>query len=324
MLRTDVNDTIATPLWLVIALVVALSARVVATIYDKLHPPTESSVIAWKTDYKPIDVLDAKPLLYYFSARWSASCTRMDQETFHSTDLVSLINDRFVPIKVVDRSIEDGKNPEAVQSLVDKYGVSSFPTVVLALSDGTYIASDDGFLRRARMNRFVKWFLPMEDFCAGREAFARGEFATSAECFKRFMDRPDSKKDKDLLSKYRFAAAWRYIALKCIGRNDEAKKELDEAVQLNSSEKKWPYPLLLHLAGREKYDNLRKEDRPEMNADMAILKYAEHDEQGCLKYLNSVLPNTAYRAYTEYRAALFVLHQLPESVRAPLEKKYLF
>jgi len=73
-----------------------------------------------------------KPVYYDFTADWCAPCRRMDQEVYRDERLASHINRRYVPVRVVDRQREDGKNSPAVMSLQRKYEVAAFPTIIIA------------------------------------------------------------------------------------------------------------------------------------------------------------------------------------------------
>ena len=63
---------------------------------------------------------------------------------FARADTAKLINEGFVPVKVMDREREEGKNSPNVQELQGRHQVASFPTLVVARADGSQIARTVG------------------------------------------------------------------------------------------------------------------------------------------------------------------------------------
>jgi len=125
----------ALPIWLVILTALLIIARVVSIKYPV---KSDTDLVRWT----PIEVASAaamrshRPILYEFSAAWCGPCHLLEREVFMDPALAAKINDRYVAVKVVDRRSEDGHNEPAVQQLMDRYGVTGFPTVVIAAADG--------------------------------------------------------------------------------------------------------------------------------------------------------------------------------------------
>ena len=65
-----------------------------------------------------------KPVLLYFTLDGCPACELMNTETLRDPKVVYYINNNFVPIKI------DASNSD----LLDKYGVTSFPTIVMLSS----------------------------------------------------------------------------------------------------------------------------------------------------------------------------------------------
>jgi thiol:disulfide interchange protein len=77
-----------------------------------------------------------RPLLYDFSAAWCGPCRLMQREMFSDARIADQINRAFVPVHVVDRSREDGRNPPEVDALQARFRIEAFPTVIVVSPDG--------------------------------------------------------------------------------------------------------------------------------------------------------------------------------------------
>jgi thiol:disulfide interchange protein len=72
-----------------------------------------------------------KCILYDFTAEWCHYCHILESEVFSVPPVAQFINQYFIPIRVMDRAQEDGKNSPAVADLQRQYGISGFPTLVV-------------------------------------------------------------------------------------------------------------------------------------------------------------------------------------------------
>jgi uncharacterized protein YyaL (SSP411 family) len=132
------GSTRRTPPWLLVLAAVLLVARVVTGIYEGAHPPQVTDLVRWRP------VADAvaearqtkKPLLFDFTADWCPPCRAMQREMFADREIAGWIEKEFVPVRVLDRQREEGRNPAEVASLQERYSISSFPTLVVVWPDG--------------------------------------------------------------------------------------------------------------------------------------------------------------------------------------------
>lgn len=125
----------ALPIWLVIVTALLIVARIVSTRYPvqqdvdlvRWTPIASASMIAKRAHTN---------VMYEFSADWCGPCHVLEREIFMDAKASSEINHLFIPVKVVDRHQEEGHNSPAVQQLMDRYGITAFPTVIIVGVDG--------------------------------------------------------------------------------------------------------------------------------------------------------------------------------------------
>ena len=128
------------PLMLLIVAAAFLVARVGTGIYE--HGHTKESGDQDKVVWRLIPGAEAearmmhKPLLYDFTADWCPPCQMMRREVFADAPSAETINRLCVPVKVLDRSREEGKNPPLVEALQSRFKIDGFPTLVVVSPDG--------------------------------------------------------------------------------------------------------------------------------------------------------------------------------------------
>ena len=124
----------------------------------KTDVPAESKasgdLVQWLTPEEGLRLaaISNRPMLFDFTAEWCRPCHVLDAEVFRNPDVARAINARFIPIRVLDRRREEGRNLPVVDELQQRFEVRGYPTVVIA-----DLASE-----RARMEGFQ-----------GREEFVR-------------------------------------------------------------------------------------------------------------------------------------------------------
>lgn len=84
-----------------------------------------------------------------FTAKWCGWCKKMDRETFHEPEVIDLINQSFVPVRV------DGDSPHELdingykiteKSLTrNEFGVRGYPSFWFLKPDGTKLGKIDGY-----------------------------------------------------------------------------------------------------------------------------------------------------------------------------------
>ena len=141
------------PLWLPVVAAVLIIARIISSQHEV---KSTVDLVRWV----PLDRAERiaaathKPVFYDFSAEWCGPCHVMEAEVFRDQRLAAMINDRFVPVRVVDTKAERGSNSPEVARLQKQYAVQGFPTIVVARG-GAAPQKVFGYGGRAQFEHFV-------------------------------------------------------------------------------------------------------------------------------------------------------------------------
>jgi YHS domain-containing protein len=107
--------------------------------------PVHAAEEAWRTSYEAAltEALASKrPLLIHFYGQQCPPCRKMEREVLHQPDVVALLKDRFVAVKIDAGS---AGNAEAAR-LVPRFGVHGLPSdVILDPVSGKVLSQTEGF-----------------------------------------------------------------------------------------------------------------------------------------------------------------------------------
>lgn len=132
------GSTRRTPTVLLVLALVLLVARVAIGVLEQRHPPRVSDLVRWRpiAGAEREALQSGKPVLYEFTAEWCEPCQVMQRELFADPATADGIERMFVPVRVLDRQREEGRNTAEVDALQRRFSVSAFPTLVVVSPAG--------------------------------------------------------------------------------------------------------------------------------------------------------------------------------------------
>lgn len=212
-------------------------ALVVLAIFLGVTPLLSASEIQWRSDYNTARKeaeAKSRPLVIDFGTENCFWCKRLDASTFIDPTVVSLMNEKFVALK-----IDADREAQLAQSLQ----IQSYPTIVLASPDGKIIDMVVGFKEAAAFTEILQRALGnvadpewmTRDFKEAGKALAGSDYARAVALLKGILEdgkeRPVQAKAKQVLHEVDQLAAAKMARAKQLddkGQATEAAAALTE------------------------------------------------------------------------------------------------
>jgi thiol:disulfide interchange protein len=136
----------------------ALGVILLVLVVGRFLVPTPKDQVTWVplADAPRLAAEKGRPILYDFTAAWCSPCARMEREVFADPRQAAFINAAYVPVRVVDRDMEDGQNEPAVAALKARHNVQGFPTLIVTGPDGASPTRSLGYRSRWSVIGFLK------------------------------------------------------------------------------------------------------------------------------------------------------------------------
>jgi thioredoxin-related protein len=173
------------------------------------------------------------PMVLDFGTKNCFFCQKMDATTFRDPRVVSLINEKFIPLKI-------DAQEESMLGIVQKLGINAYPTFVLASADGSILPPNIEGYKEAEvfyetLQRTLARLTPPEwmirDYENAGKWLAREEFAPAITALKRIVEdggaRSVQTKAQQLLDGLEQRVQERLAA----SRQLQSKGQLNEAMQ---------------------------------------------------------------------------------------------
>ncbi len=188
-------------------------------------PAARAQDVEWRTDYnraRQEAAEKSRPLLIDFGTETCFWCKQLEARTFTDADIRTLLNERFVPLR-----IDAHRNAD----LAEKLNIRNYPTLVFASPDGRILGFQEGFLEAPKLKeQLIKtlslvvtpdWMV--RDYQEAERTKAAADFAKSVSLLKNIVEdgkeRPVQSKARQLLQEIESQAA---------GKLAEARTAIDK------------------------------------------------------------------------------------------------
>jgi thiol-disulfide isomerase/thioredoxin len=314
MLRIDHNVTTVTPLWLIAGATVALVARFAVMAMEANSPPEGRSRIEWQ---QPVSIndhasLEGKPILYYFTTKWCGACRKLEKQSLDNKQIIAFVRENFQPVQVVDRGVEDGTNSKLVQELEDKYRVSAFPDLVVALPDGSYVSRQVGLSKLAATRTFLRAAVNLARYETAKQLLGNHEFRKADALLEQYT------REHGHQSNVIYAEIRRYFAMRFLGRDAEASAFAQKCAE-ELDQKKWPWAFFGYITGTTDERGVQriagdsKTNRIDLRTYRGLLSFFKGESKLARNDLEWVSAQVDFALRPEYKLATYACEQMSKT-----------
>jgi thioredoxin-like negative regulator of GroEL len=218
-----------------------LAVIMLAVLSPRSH--AEDAVVKWRHEYNAARREAQEkglPLVLDFGTENCFWCKRLDTTTFQDPAVVRLLNERFIPLKI-DADKETG--------LAQFLHVQSYPTIIIAASDGKIFGTQEGYMDAARFREHLKRALTAvtnpewmtRDYREASRAIGGGDYSRAIALLRGVIedgkDRPVQVKARQLLKDLEKQAAARLARARQLhdrGQTSEAIETITELLRVFS------------------------------------------------------------------------------------------
>jgi tetratricopeptide (TPR) repeat protein len=195
--------------------------------------------VAWRADYDSArkEAADkGRPLFLEFQTDECFHCRRLENGPFKDPAVVSLLNERYVPLRV-----DAAKSPRLTEAL----RIQAYPTMIIAATDGKIIAFVEGYVEARVLVEHLQRSLAVQtpdwmarDFQEASRAVGAGDYARAVPLLKGVLedgkDRPVQAKAKSVLDEIDQQAAGRLVRVRQLQDRGQYDAAMDLLAELMS------------------------------------------------------------------------------------------
>jgi len=253
--------TTSTPVWLILLATVCLGLRTIVWAIESSQRG-EVTGIKWNEPSK-IDLVgrdyQSKLILYYFTSEGLESCKTMNNTSLLNKDIVKLVNEEFLPVKIENKQSEENTDTGKLKKeLQQKFVVFTFPTLVVSLPSGKEIETRNAYagVSAKPLLRFLEHCQRREGYSRGLDYLAHAKYAEAARSFESWLSTAGDG-TKDTIDGALYCA----LSYDMLGDNNKVRVILDKTLQNKrySKDRKWTEPLAELLLGKLDGEGLIKE-----------------------------------------------------------------
>jgi len=224
MQMNDSQSALHIPLWLTVALVFLLTGRTII-FYKDQSTLSKSNGIRWH-ELSALSMTEAnsqpKLVLYSFTADWSRPCKLMERTTYLNREIISLINQNFFAIKIIDKI--DKKTQVTVTDkfalqMENKYDIFNLPQLIVTLPSGKKVDDRSAYLSISSLKDFLGECEIKALYTKGLTYLADGKYSQAAQSFDSWLKQSNA-------NSYYISNGYLYCAL-AYKMASEDKKAMD-------------------------------------------------------------------------------------------------